>query len=99
MVTSPERSVGVSADLIIEIEQSMELVVLQDVVEEVSVLILGLSEAVNVVQTVQHQPHRSVGDLVLAHMIAVTTRERFVVKCWRINYKLKLASIFTFKYK
>ena len=52
----------------------MQLVVLEDVSEEVRVLVLGLCEAVYVVQTVQHQPHRGVRDLVLSDVISVTTK-------------------------
>ena len=82
---SPERSVRVCADLIVEVEESVQLVVLQDVGEEVRVLVLGLSQTVDVVQAVQHQTHRGVGDLVLAHVIAITTEGRQcdnVDKCW-----------------
>ena len=82
---SPERSVRVCADLIVEVEESVQLVVLQDVGEEVRVLVLCLSQTVDVVQAVQHQTHRGVRDLVLAHVIAITTEGRQcdnVDKCW-----------------
>ena len=52
----------------------MQLVVLEDVSEEVRVLVLGLCEAVYVVQTVQHQPHSGMRDLVLSDVISVTTK-------------------------
>ena len=72
-VDPPEGSVGVCADLVVEVEERMELVVVEDVVQEVGVLVTGLGQAVDVVKTVKHQTHGGVGYFVLSHLIAVVT--------------------------
>ena len=68
----PEGSVWVCANLIVEIEESVQLIIVKDVIQEVSLLVPGLCETVNVVKTVQHEAHRGVGDLVLAYLVAIT---------------------------
>ena len=59
--------------MIIEVEERVELVILEDVVQKVSVLVAGLGQAVDVVKTVKHQTHSGVGYFVLSHLIAVVT--------------------------
>ena len=49
------------------------MVILEDVVQKVSVLVTGLGQAVDVVKTVKHQTHGSVGYFVLSHLIAIVT--------------------------
>ena len=68
----PEGSVGVGGDLIVEIEQGVQLLVLHYTRQEVLVLLFGLGETVDIVQTVENQPHCGVRDLVLAQVVAVT---------------------------
>ena len=58
--------------MIVEIEESVQLIIVKDVIQEVSLLVPGLRETVNVVKTVQHEAHRGVGDLVLAYLVAIT---------------------------